>query len=150
MEIEKRDFLVSISKVLKGYSSEKAQILHALSTTNSESSIDLLLEICKTLIEAYVKAVEKSGLGSQYLKTGTTNEANTSLAVHLTRTIPEEKHGSLSVDDVEAWMRREVLVTRLFEEVFKACFFGADTILEAHWHGLKEGCEPTIGHVPKR
>ena len=150
MKIEKRDFLVSISKVLKGYSSEKAQILLALSTTNNESSIDLLLEMCKTLIEAYVKAVEKSGLGSQYMKTGTTNEANTSLAVHLTRSIPEEKHASLSVDDVEAWMRKEILVMRLFEEVFKACFLGVDTILETQWHGLKEGCEPTTEHVPKR
>ena len=150
MKIEKRDFLVSISKVLKGFSSEKAQILHALSTTDNESSIDLLLEICKTLIEAYIKAIDKSGLGSQYMQTGTTNEANTSLAVELTRSIPEEKHESLSVDDVEAWMRKEVLVTRLFEDVFKACFLGADTILETHWHGLKEGCEPTVEHVPKR
>ncbi len=149
IKVEKRDFLVSISKVLKGYSSEKATILHALSTTNNESSISLLLEICKTLIEAYIKAIEKSGLGSAYIQTGTTNEVNTSLAMQLTRSIPEEKHGSLSVDDVEKWMQKEVLVTRLFEDVFKACFFGAHTILETHWHGLKEGCEPTVEHIPR-
>ena len=143
--------MVTISKVLKGYLSEKAAILHDLSTTNIyESNFNLLLELCQTLIEAYIKAVEKSGLGSSYMQTGTTNEANTSLAVQLTSSIPEEKHGNLSVDDVETWMQKEVLVTRLFEDVFKACFLGADTILETHKHGLKEGCEPTVEHVPRR
>ena len=106
------------------------------------------------MIEAYIKVVEKSGFGSAYMQTGTTNEANTSLAVHLTRNIPEEKDGNLSVDDIETWMQKEVLVTRLFEDVFKACFLGGDTILDTRRHGLKEGCEPTVEHLhlqmPKR
>ena len=129
---------------------EKAVIVHALSTKTNETSLNLLLELCKTLIDAYIKAVEKSSVGSTYMKTGTTNEANTSLAVQLTRTIPEEKSKSLTVDDVETWMQREVLVMRLFEDVFKACFVGVDMILDTHRHGLKEGCEPTVEHLPPR
>ena len=136
--------------MLKGFSNERATILYALSTTNTTSSCSLLIELCKTLIDAYIKAIERSGFGSAYMQTGTTNEANTSLAVHLTRNIPEEKDGGLSVDDVETWMRKEVLVTRLLEDVFKACFLGGETIVDMHRHGLQEGCEPTVERQSKR
>ena len=141
--------MISISKVLKGFSNERATILYALSTTNTTSSCSLLIELCKTLIDAYIKAIERSGFGSAYMQTGTTNEANTSLAVHLTRNIPGQDRG-LSVDDVETWMRKEVLVTRLLEDVFKACFLGGETIVDTQRHGLKEGCEPTVERQSKR
>lgn len=142
--------MVTISKVLKGSPNEKATILHHLSTKNTETSLGHLLEVCKTMIDAYVKVVEMSGLGIPYMQARTTNEANKSLAEYLTNSLPEGKHDNLCVDDVETWIRREVLVTRLLEDVFKACFLGATTILETRKHGLKEGCEPTVEYSPKR
>ncbi|XP_028410011.1 TLD domain-containing protein 1-like [Dendronephthya gigantea] len=149
MEVQKRDFMVGISKLLKGYLNEKALILHAMSTTNNQSNRQALFELCQILVKAYIKAVEKSSVGLSFMKAGTTQEANKNLAEQLTSCIPEEKHGNMTIDDVETWIRKEVLVMRLFEDVFKACFFGADSILDTQRHGLKEGCEPSVEHVPR-
>ena len=149
MEVKKRDFKVTISKLLKGYLNEKALILHAMSATNNQSNHKALFELCQILVEAYIKAVEKSSVGSTFMKAGTTDEANKNLAEQLTSSIPEDKHANMTANDVETWMQKEVLVMRLFEDVFKACFFGADSILDTLRHGLKEGCEPSVEHVPR-
>lgn len=151
-QINKRDFFISTCQILKGSVTSKARHLHMLATSNGRVTTEELLELCKVFIESYTKAVKKSG--STYAHTGTNVDANTRLAKMLLNSIPKDKCQSdgitLTSNDLENWMRNEVLLIRLFEDIFKACFFGPECIVETQPHGLQEGCKPTVEHIEKR
>lgn len=149
-QINKRDFFISSSQILKGTLSNKAQALQTLTTSNNRGTLQELLELCIVLIESYTTAIKRPEL-SIYKHVGSNTEANRRLAKMLLKSIQEDKHQYCGVasNDFENWMRNEVLLVRLFEDVFKVCLFGPESIMETHPHGLQEGCEPTVEHVER-
>lgn len=151
-QVNKRDFLINVSQIVKGSLNKKIQVFYFLATANEKATLEDISALSQVLIECYVKAVGMSSSGATHMNAGSNTEANKRLAEMLLKTIPEEKlkSGGVAESDLEGWMIKEVLLMRLFEEAFRACFFGPDSILDTHSHGLEEGCEPTVEHVPKR
>lgn len=144
--VKKRDFIMYASCVLKGFVNEKAEVFHKLSLLNNEQALHSLREMCNIFLKAYINAIKESSLGDPYMNAGFNEEGNLRFVVKLTDSIPPEKQNQFTTDDLESWLRKEVLVMRIFEEVFKACFLGAESVLNIRKHGsidrfVATGCE---------
>ena len=152
-QADKRQFLLGISQILRGTSDQRAQALYFMAAKSHEvPTIEDLSALCFALTQGYIKAIEKSGSAAAYKhQENSTTGDDHRLADMLLDSIPGEcRSRDITVEDIEKWMCKQVLLSRIFEDVCKACFLGPDSIVETHWHGIKQGCEPTIEHVERK
>ncbi|XP_046842990.1 MTOR-associated protein MEAK7-like [Xenia sp. Carnegie-2017] len=147
--VKKRDFIMYASCVLKGFVNEKAEVFHKLSLLNNEQTLRSLREMCNIFLKAYINAIKESSLGDPYMNAGFNEEGNLRFVVKLTDSIPPEKQNQFTTDDLESWLRKEVLVMRIFEEVFKACFLGAESVLNIRKHGSIVRSDTLLPHQLK-
>ena len=148
-KVGKVAFFVSMSIVFKQTREEKAHTFYSMSAEVDQVVTSLEVEnLCKTLLNAYVTALQKTSTGNIW-KLQTTEDANQRFAKCSIRDLLGQKTdpSCVSLGELTVWFSKFPLIEKLFLAVMRAGFLDVESLVEEKPHGLQEGCEETVAHV---